>query len=81
MASYNGLEKYTDSAGVDNIDIYTNGLALGVYFIYFVFTLVVVRQVDKCGVFDELVDRLAKSAEIQYLIQKLPKDYSNEILT
>lgn len=70
MASYNGLEKYTDSAGVDNIDIYTNGLALGVYLIYFVFTLVIIRQVDKCGVFDELVDRLAKSAEIQYLIQK-----------
>jgi hypothetical protein len=69
--SYNGLEEYRDSAGVDmSFDIYDNGLSLGVYVLYFVVTLFLVRQVDKCGIFDELVDRLAKSAEIQYLIQK-----------
>lgn len=69
--SYNGLEEY-ESGGIEDASSFdeTNGVALAGYLVYFILTLFLLRQVDKAGFFDNIVDRLAKSAEIQYLIQK-----------
>ena len=64
--SYNGLEEY-ESGGIEDASSFdeTNGVALAGYLVYFILTLFLLRQVDKAGFFDNIVDRLAKSAEIQ----------------
>jgi hypothetical protein len=65
-----GVDSYSDG-GIDLTSLKErHAYALGVYLLYFIGSLIVLKIIDRRGWLDGLVTMMSRSAEIQYNIQK-----------